>query len=152
MTNVLKTRAGVNNECYTPPEVFEALGVTFDLDVASPLVPVPWVPAKQFYSLKDDGLSAPWEGFVWMNPPYSKPRPWVERFLEHGNGIALLQTSTGRWMDELWAAGTSWHLAPPIRFVKPDGTRHRAALPSRVWFVGIGEMAKNAIARLGVVR
>lgn len=152
MTNNLKTRPGVNNECYTPPEVFEALGVTFDLDVASPLVPVSWVPAKRFYSLEDDGLTAPWEGFVWMNPPYSKPSPWVDRFINHANGIALLPTSTGRWFRTLWQADTAWVMANELRFIKPDGSAYKTTLPTRCWFVAMGEVAKSAIGRLGVVR
>ena len=34
-----------SNEWYTPPEIFTALKVNFDLDVASPINPIPWIPA-----------------------------------------------------------------------------------------------------------
>ena len=49
--------ATTRDEWYTPPEVFEALGETFDLDPASPgKSKVPWIPAKEHWTRKDDGL------------------------------------------------------------------------------------------------
>lgn len=34
----------------------------------------------RYYSIKDSGLEASWEGErVWCNPPYSNIRPWVEK-------------------------------------------------------------------------
>lgn len=42
-------------EWYTPPSIFEALGLRFDLDPASPEAgPVPWVPADRFMSPTDN--------------------------------------------------------------------------------------------------
>ena len=40
---------GETSEWYTPPEIFKALRLTFDLDPCSP-GPGHWVPAKQFYT------------------------------------------------------------------------------------------------------
>ncbi len=55
-------------------------------------LPPLWSTAKLMYNRLDDGLSQPWHGRVWLNPPYS--RPLVERFIrkmaDHNNGIALL--------------------------------------------------------------
>ncbi len=48
----------------------------------------------------DDGLSFPWHGRVWLNPPYGKAQDeWLEKMADHGNGIALIPvaTSTKRW-------------------------------------------------------
>ena len=52
---------------YTPPHIFDGLGV-FDLDPASPVGGVSWIPALQYYTLEDDGLTSDWYGRVWLNP------------------------------------------------------------------------------------
>lgn len=79
-----------SDEWYTPPAIFTKLG-HFDLDPCAAVQPL-WEIADTNYSAIDDGLSKPWFGKVWLNPPYS--RPWIERFVrklaDHGNGIALL--------------------------------------------------------------
>lgn len=94
-----------SDDYFTPGWVFELLDLTFDLDVASPARPLPWLPAKRRFTINDDGLAPgrKWRGRVWMNPPYSAPGPWVEKFVEHGHGVALLPISNGRWMRDLWA-------------------------------------------------
>jgi len=39
--------------------------------------------APHFYSEEDDGLSKPWHGHVWLNPPYgSEIGSWVEKCAE----------------------------------------------------------------------
>lgn len=57
---------GKSDEWYTPPEVFQALGCEFDLDVAGAARAE--VPAKGF--IFSESLNAQWNGFIWMNPPY----------------------------------------------------------------------------------
>jgi len=40
-------------EWYTPPSIFEALGLSFDLDPCSPgKEVVPWIPARTHYKKK----------------------------------------------------------------------------------------------------
>lgn len=65
--------AATTDDWYTPAWIFEAMDETFDLDVASPPGGIPWLPCRRYYSLEDDGLAQPWEGFVWCNPPFSAP-------------------------------------------------------------------------------
>lgn len=97
---------GATDEWWTPPEVFEALGLEFDLDPCAPMPPAAdWIPAKSRYGRPQDGLSLPWFGRVWLNPPYGKEAGrWVQRLAEHGNGIALVFSRT----DVRW-----WHSAVP---------------------------------------
>ena len=89
--------AGVSDESdewYTPSWLFRALDVEFDLDPCSPGVPPSSVPAKRHLTKADNGLSAEWRGAVWLNPPFSSKRPWYDRMMAHGYGIALLPART----------------------------------------------------------
>jgi len=90
------------DDYYTPKWLFETLGLEFDVDVCAPEAGVPWLPAKTHYHLAIDGLAQEWKGRVWMNPPYSLPTPWVEKFMNHDNGIALLPFSKARWFINIW--------------------------------------------------
>lgn len=79
----------------TPKWIFDELGLEFDLDPCSPEGGVPWIPAAKFYTEKHDGLIQPWEGRVWLNPPYGKHTgEWLKKMHYHRNGIALVFART----------------------------------------------------------
>lgn len=84
----------------TPLWIVEALG-PFDLDPAAP-DGKPDRCAKRGFTELEDGLSKPWEGFVWLNPPYGRfVGKWIERLRQHRNGICLIfgRTDT-KWFQE----------------------------------------------------
>jgi len=108
------------------------------------------VPAKNHYFWTDDtdpsrpsGLLRPWHGRIFMNPPYSKPLYWVERFCfsyasgDMEAGIALLKSGvihnggTGKVIREhasavcFWGAGMSSR----IQFLDPQ-TRQPVGAPN----------------------
>jgi hypothetical protein len=83
-----------SDEWYTPAWVFRALGIEFDLDPCSPGAPPSSVPAKRHITKEEDGMQQPWNGAVWVNPPFSDKRRWYERLCIHGNGIALMPART----------------------------------------------------------
>ena len=142
------------DDYYTPKWIFDALGVEFDIDVACPPGGPPYTPCKRFYTQEDDGLVSAWEGLIWMNPPYSKPAPWVERFLEHGNGIALLPYAKSKWLESLWENEyTRLIYVRAIKFERSDSKLNGQA-PFSLGLWAIGETAVNALlnAGLGKVR
>lgn len=93
----------LNDEWLTPPELLRALG-PFELDPCAPVVR-PWDTAARHYTVEDDGLSIPWGGRVWLNPPFGKEAvKWLRRLRDHGNGIALVpaRTETEMFFETVW--------------------------------------------------
>ena len=94
-------QASKNVSWVTPKWILDALG-EFDLDPCTP-DEMPWETALRRYTKFDDGLIQPWEGRVWLNPPFDKRGRWsfLKRMVEHGNGIALVSASTEtEWFKE----------------------------------------------------
>lgn len=88
----------------TPPHWIEALG-PFDTDPCCPLE-MPWRTATtMIYGENSDGLVEPWDGRIWLNPPFGQEWPdWVEKLADHGNGIALIpaRTETREFYRLVW--------------------------------------------------
>lgn len=140
----------MSDEWYTPKHIFDALGLEFDLDPCSP-IEGSLVPAKQRYSLPFDGLTAPWFGLVWVNPPYSKPMPWTQKWLAHGNGLLLVPGAKSYWRRELWNhPDTALINIHPPKFHRPNGTSAQIMFPNDIW--AIGEVAIEALKNSGLGR
>lgn len=138
---------GASDEWYTPAYVFEALGDQFDFDPAHPNKPT-HVPCKVWCS--QGGLETEWNGFVWMNPPFGGRNaltPWLTRFFDHGNGIALTPDRTSApWFWDAWRRADRVLFTRKIRFLRPDGSE--GVSPSNgtaLW--AIGERAVAALDR-----
>lgn len=144
---------GTTDDYYTPPYIFKALGVEFDIDVCAPLGGVPWIPAKRSLTVIEDGLVTPWDGLVWCNPPYSGIHPWVNKLLDHGNAIALLPTSKGIWFRKAWN-GADGVLSPwkEIRFIKSDGAPTGIMTSLMLFAFGQSNVAALEASGLGRVR
>jgi hypothetical protein len=161
---------GKSDEWYTPPYYFEALGLTFDLDPCSPGAHH-WVPARRVYTRADDGLSLPWHGMVFVNPPFGGRAghvPWLRKFFEHGNGIALVRAYTSAdWFHDYVAPRAETLLFPrgKTKFVRGEAmtsvdrkgnvTRHLAGTigtsPGHgVVLIGMGARANAALRRCGI--
>ena len=115
---------GQSDEWYTPKYIFDALNVEFDLDVAHPEVPT-CVPAKHI--ITKNSLELEWNGFVWMNPPWCSTKDksrWIDKFIKHGNGIALMPDSTSAawWQHFAKHSDAVLFTDGRVRFIKADGT------------------------------
>lgn len=138
------------DDFYTPEWVFDRMGIRFDLDVAAPPGGVPWVPADRYLTKAEDGLSAGWEGRVWMNPPFSQCSLWVPRFTGHRNGIALLPHAKSGWHIDIWQDADA--CVVPDRRVNFHGTLTDGQIMYPVFLAAFGEECVDAIGRLGAVR
>lgn len=85
-----------------PLSLVRALG-DFDLDPCGapghPTASTVWTPEEV-----GDGLSLPWFGRVWLNPPYGREiSAWVDRLFQNGHGIALLPCApdTAMWQGRV---------------------------------------------------
>jgi hypothetical protein len=112
----------------TPPWVIDALG-EFDLDPCTP-PEMPWDTARCRYTEAEDGLSLPWFGRVWLNPPYGREADtWLERMVAHGTGTALIfaRTETAAFFAHVWReAAALLFLDSRLHFHHADGTRAKA--------------------------
>lgn len=132
------------DEWLTPPEIIRALG-EFDLDPCAP-EKRPWEMAIRHFTWRDNGLLLPWEGRVWLNPPYgAECSKWLGRLAEHGNGIALVfaRTETEMWFDHVWpkASGILF-LRGRLHFYHVNGKRAdgNAGAPSALIAYGSGNV------------
>jgi hypothetical protein len=144
--------AGQTDEWYTPAYIFAALGCCFDLDVAAPVDGPRHVPTSRW--LSSDGLTAAWDGFVWMNPPFghqSTKRAWLRRFFDHGNGIALVpdRTSAPWWQEFAPKASSILFVSGKIKFERPDGTIGESP-GTGTCLIGAGAKAADVLARSGL--
>jgi phage N-6-adenine-methyltransferase len=136
------------DDWYTPPYIIDALGLTYDLDPCAPVGGVPWIPAAEHYTEAEDGLSRPWSGRVWLNPPYSDPAPWVVRLMDHGNGIAFIQsdTSTRLFQSAAEKADALCFVRGRVKFVQPGDDRGWTARFASL-LVAVGEENAAALHR-----
>lgn len=111
-----------SEEWYTPSSFIKAarkvLG-TIDLDPASCEIANSVVQAERIYTKEQDGISQPWAGRLWVNPPYGRlgtdrqkgvTELWVDRLIreyECGNveqAILLVNAYVYKqWFAPLWS-------------------------------------------------
>src|SRR5690349_1157393 len=110
------------DDWYTPPWIFEAAGLAFDMDVAAPMDPeMRHVPARVHLTAVEDGLLTPWDGLIWCNPPYSGSTPWVEKWAAHdGPGLILVPAVKSRWVGTLLGATDAMTFLT-VEFIRPGG-------------------------------
>lgn len=114
---------GLSQSWITPRHILSALG-TFDLDPCA-ANPQPWPCATRSYVLPQDGLTLPWKGRVWLNPPYGDEAwAWLERLSDHpsgGTALIFARTETKMFVSAVWSRATA------ILFIDGRLTFHRTS-------------------------
>jgi phage N-6-adenine-methyltransferase len=142
-------------EWYTPPKIFDALGLEFDLDPCSPGPEKCFTPAKKHLTIIDDGLTAEWSGLVWCNPPYGRhTRDWLFRMADHRNGIALVFARTGtKWFHEcIRSTDAVCFIGGRLRFINGLTGKQGDSAGADSMLLAWGEVSKNAVikSKLGI--
>lgn len=139
-------------EWYTPKWIFDSLSIEFDLDPASPHDAETAVPARTKYTLFDNGLSKCWFGRVWLNPPFGPTTSqWIERFIAHGHGIALVFSRTdASWCQEAMKKATAiLFIAGRMEFVPGNENKHKTSRSGAgTVLFAFGEDCAQALERL----
>lgn len=99
----------------------------FDLD---PCATKKTAKASNYFTPREDGLKQRWRGRVFLDPPYSKPAPWLQKAIEEvsagsaGIVVALLPSdvSTGWFHDLVKGRAEIRFWRGRIRFIGWQGT------------------------------
>ena len=116
---------------YTPHHLVEAarraMGGVIDLDPASCEVANGIVQAAQFFDAETDGLSQPWAGRVFLNPPYTRGLvdQFVQKFVDEpiDQGVILVNnfTDTSAGQTLLRQCSAVCFLGGRVAFINQDG-------------------------------
>ena len=146
-----ESQKSLSIDWYTPSYLFDKLGIEFDLDPCTTEGGVSWIPAINTYSLPQDGLSLPWAGTVWCNPPYGKQTQfWLEKMNQHRDGIALVfaRTDTNWFHDNVPTADAVLFIRQRIQFVDGKKKTNGNGVPSGSVLLAWGSKSVNALKRM----
>jgi phage N-6-adenine-methyltransferase len=144
---------GGGDEWYTPRKYIEAASAVMggiDLDPTSNEIAAQWIPAAQYFTREDDGLSHEWFGRVWLNPPYSQPL--ISQFLgkladsfragKVTEAIALTHNNTdSRWWQATAAEATViCFTRGRIAFEKVDGAKKSPTQGQTFFYFGVNSV------------
>lgn len=142
----------------TPPEIWKpclelAGGDRFGLDAATNIYST--VPALVKLTPAEDALSCSWDPLahadlpacfepasLWLNPPYSTPHPWIDRWLLADlflHRFLLVKVATGtKWWQPLWRRPVRLILffRGRQRFLRPQGPATSAPFDSALIYAG----------------
>jgi transcriptional regulator with XRE-family HTH domain len=135
------------DEWYTPKEIIESVlkvfGGQIDVDPCSNSSTDPIIPAELHFTKEDNGLSKPWVGKIYMNPPYGREiKDWVLKLIEEkekGNieeAIALVPART----DTEWFTAFDPHPWCAVKGrLKFSDNPNSAPFPSAIFYLGRDE-------------
>lgn len=120
----------------TPQEFFDELNYEFHFDLDVCALPEN-AKCSRYYSPEQNGLSQPWDGVCWCNPPYGQEiGKWVQKgFLASVSGKATVVMLLPARTDTKWFHEYIYGKAE-VRFIKGrlkfGGSKNSAPFPSMV--------------------
>jgi|GEM_PF-1963536 len=100
------------DEHYTPKDILDAVVEcmgAIDLDPCSNSRKNPNVPAAKHFTLHEDGLKKDWNGRIFINPPFSETKPFLQKLIqemEDGHtteAISLTKADVRTsWFQTIW--------------------------------------------------
>ena len=154
-----------NNEYATPPEIWRPLSRAvggFDLDAASGAESTPIAPNR--YTIDDDGLTQPWFGDVWLNPPWSTngngsaKDEWLRKVTNEINRddvdriIVVLPVDTStHWFHDYVLDANAVCFVGPGRIAFEGGDRNPSFSLSIVVFGAVNDELADALNSMGAV-
>lgn len=101
-----------------------------------------------------DGLSLPWQGRVWLNPPYGRTMAdWMRALALHGHGTALIfaRTETALFHDWVWPHATAiLFMRGRVTFLDPEGVAASANSGAPSVLIAYGESDAKALRDSGI--
>ncbi|MBN6741257.1 hypothetical protein JKG47_12065 [Acidithiobacillus sp. MC6.1] len=101
-----------------------------------------------------DGLSLPWTGYIWVNPPYGSSLPkWVNKAMEEGargTGIIMLvpaRTGTRWWHRALDGGAVPIFMRGRLKFWRDGKEGNAAPFDTALLTFGLDDPQVNDIAR-----
>jgi len=126
----MPTQGVDSDERYTPSWIYDGLGLGFHMDPASPgHGGGDCVPAVMKVTREMDGLTYPWVGRVWLNPPFSNATPWADKFIAHGQGVFLGPVANAAWCIRLMSAADVVWFMRDFPFTHPTHAGKRSSMP-----------------------
>ena len=119
----------------TPQEFFDELDQEFHFDLDVCALPEN-AKCSRYYNPEQNGLSQPWEGICWCNPPYGREiGKWVQKgFFSSISGATVVMLLPAR-TDTKWFHEYIYGKAE-VRFIKGrlkfGGSKNSAPFPSMV--------------------
>ncbi len=161
MTN--RGKKNENDTWLTPLPLVRLLG-PFDYDPCCPTY-MPWRTAKRMTTLGEkmakfkrttivtphigNGLEEKWHGEVFLNNPFSRPLPWMEKMAEHRKGVVLApaKSTETKWAQLLLSTcDVTLFLDDRISFCYPDGTQSKGSW-SPYMLCGFGKKGVASVIR-----
>ena len=108
----------------TPKYLFDRISSIFNFSLDVCALPEN-AKCESYYTPKDDGLSKPWRGGVWCNPPYGREiSSWVKKAYEESqkeyNSFVLMllpaRTDTKWWWDWVQGKATLFFIKGRVKF------------------------------------
>ena len=122
MTKGLTSTGNIVTE--TPKYLFDKISSIFNFSLDACALPEN-AKCESYYTPKDDGLSKPWRGGVWCNPPYGREiLSWVKKAYEESqkeyNSFVLMllpaRTDTKWWWDWVQGKATLFFIKGRVKF------------------------------------